>query len=47
MQFALLERLHNGLLLGGFHASVDEADIQLWQRQLQLFAGGFRRLGFQ
>ena len=47
MQLALLERAHDRLFLGRFHAPVHQADIQLRQRQLQLFPGGFRRLGLQ
>ena len=47
MHLALLEGLHHRLLLRRFHPPVDEADIELRQRQFELFPGGFRRLGFQ
>ena len=47
MHLALLEGLHHRLLLRRFHPPVDEADIELRQRQFELFPGRFRRLGFQ
>jgi hypothetical protein len=47
MQLALFERLHHRLLFGRLHAPVNQADIQLRQRQLKLFPRGFRRLRFQ
>ena len=47
MHLALLEGLHHCLLFRWFHPPVDEADIKFRQRQLELFPGGFRRLGLQ
>ena len=41
---AFLEAAHRGLLVGGFHASVDEGHAQLGQRRGQGFVGGLRGL---
>ena len=42
-----LERAHNRILVGRFHAAVNQADRQVWQGQLQFLRGGLRRLGLQ
>ena len=49
MHLALLEGLHHRLLLRRFHPPVDEADIELRQRQFELFRWlpppGFQQIG--
>ena len=47
MQITLFERLHHRLFFGGLHASVNQTDVQLRQRQLKLFPRGFGSLRFQ